>query len=92
MTRISDSQHSGDAGHSISLQLPDDWDDGTAQEDLYSDDATAMDDQKDLEAQSRAALPSNGPPNLVKAMFALDEAKTQDDIISAREILRVTGF
>lgn len=88
------------------LHLPNDWRDDsaeligaeTANDESNTSVLESIDDDQDegFEEDERArhvlyALMS-APPNLVKAMFALDRAKTDRDIATARAILRVTGF
>lgn len=88
------------------LHLPDDWRDDSAESaaaEAANDEPdtfgleTGDEDQdegsnEDERARQVLSTLRSAPPSLVKAMFALDRAKTDEDIAAARAILRVPGF
>lgn len=81
------------------LHVPDDWDDAadlaTADSASETDNGRDFDDVEDdpnERAQRMHAMLRAGPPKLVQALFALEGAKTEDDIAAARAILRVSAF
>lgn len=94
------------AGDDDVLHLPDDWRDDSAESitaeaandepdtsGLASgDDGQDEGDDEDERTRQVLSMLRSAPPNLVKAMFALDRAKTDEDIAAARAILRVPGF
>lgn len=88
------------------LHLPDDWRDDSVESAAAEaandepdtrglasgDDGQDEGDDEDERARQVLSMLRSAPPNLVKAMFALDRAKTDEDIAAARAILRVPGF